>query len=346
VSAPIGNRNAQKDSLKRQHCIRLSNTERQFLIGTYGSLTLGIQKLIAQHGAAKSSTESTPILDHRSVKPYFETDRVALYHGDAATVMRSMPAGTVDSIITSPPYYGQRDYKAVGQFGLEKHPSLFLDHLVATFAEAERILRSSGSLWVNLGDTYWSGKGAATGADIKQKSRRFKRPQDRSGVGSWCSRKQLLLIPHRFAIQMQDAGWIVRNDNVWHKQNPLPDPTDDRCERAHEYIFHFVKNRRYFFNKRAVALDPELSAKPLRSVWEIQPVKNRRIQHIAMFPSALTRIPILTTCPTGGTVLDPFCGSGTTLVSALSLGKAAKVVGIDVSLKALREARDQLSSLS
>jgi site-specific DNA-methyltransferase (cytosine-N4-specific) len=115
------------------------------------------------------------------------------------------------------------------------------------------VLAENGSLWVNIGDTYWSGKGEHKSGEVKQSARRFGlRPQDKKGDGLLCKPKQLLLIPHRFAIAMQDKDWIVRNDNVWVKPNPIPDQVRDRCAMSHEYVFHFVKSRWYYFDKEPV----------------------------------------------------------------------------------------------
>ncbi|WP_169789628.1 DNA methyltransferase, partial [Xanthomonas euvesicatoria] len=159
----------------------------------------------------------------------------------------------VNCMVTSPPFYGQRDYGIKGQIGLEEHPRDFIDQLVSCFDAARSVLAENGSLWVNLGDTYWSGKGEHKSGESKQSARRFGlRPQDRTGDGLLCKPKQLLLIPHRFAIAMQDADWIVRNDNVWVKPNPIPDQVRDRCSISHEYVFHLVKSRWYYFNKDAV----------------------------------------------------------------------------------------------
>ena len=196
-----------------------------------------------------SSTE-----DCMDAQIFVKRTDVTLYRGDARNVVAHLANASVDCIVTSPPYYGQRDYGVEGQLGLEEHPQQYIDKLVATFHEAKRVLKPTGSLWVNLGDTYWSGKGKPKGEDKKQKYRRFPRPQDNTGPRPWCVPKQLLLIPHRFAIGMQEDGWIVRNDNVWYKPSPTPDPVGDRCALAHEYVFHFVLKRRYYFNFDAVAV--------------------------------------------------------------------------------------------
>jgi site-specific DNA-methyltransferase (adenine-specific) len=275
---------------------------------------------------------------------YFASPPVTLYSGDASAILATLPANSVDCIVTSPPYYGQRDYGVAGQIGLEQHPQHYIDKLVNIFYHAKRALKPTGSLWVNIGDTYWSGKGRPKGDDLKQKHRRFLRPQDAAGPRPLCTPKQLLLIPHRFAIAMQDDGWIVRNDNVWHKTNPTPDPVDDRSASAHEYVFHFVKNRRYYYNQEAVAVqskgNKETKAPP--SVWTITSASTFK-KHIAVFPEELVRIPIHATLPPDGVLLDPFCGSATTLIYALRHQLGAHLIGIDISIKALAEAQTLLT---
>jgi site-specific DNA-methyltransferase (adenine-specific) len=284
---------------------------------------------------------STPVAS----RLYFASPRLHLYHGDAATVLATLPERSVDCIVTSPPYYGQRDYGVEGQLGLEPHPQKYIDGLVAVFRQARRVLKPMGSLWVNIGDTYWSGKGRPHGPDTKQKRRRFERPQDRAGDRPWCVPKQLLLIPHRFAIAMQEDNWIVRNDNVWRKPAPTPDPVEDRCASTHEYVFHFVKQRRYYFNDSAVAVPSkgERETKAPPSVWTVSTMPSQK-QHLAPFPPDLVLLPIRATCPPAGVLLDPFCGSGTALEVALALGQDRRAVGIDLSVAALEEAKALLSA--
>lgn len=276
---------------------------------------------------------------------YYGTSRVTLYQGDAVHVLSAMETGSVDCIVTSPPYYGQRDYGVADQLGLEDHPQDYINKLVAVFHEARRVLKPSGSLWVNLGDTYWSGKGRPHGKDAKQKARRFIRPQDRAGRRPLCRPKQLLLIPHRFAIAMQDDQWIVRNDNVWRKVRPTPDPAKDRSAAGHEYMFHFVKQRKYHYDYDAVAVPSTGKTKKQAppSVWDIPTTPSRK-QHTAVFPDRLVILPIRATCPPDGVVLDPFCGSGTTLLVALAEGAGRRAIGIDVNPASLGEARGILQA--
>jgi site-specific DNA-methyltransferase (cytosine-N4-specific) len=235
----------------------------------------------------------------------------------------------VDCIVTSPPFYGQRDYEVDGQLGLEDDPQDYINKLVGIFDAFIPVLKPTGSLWVNLGDTYWSGRGQHRSGEVKQSARRFGlRPQDRRRPGPWTRPKQLLLIPHRFAIAMQDGGWIVRNDNVWVKPNPIPDQVRDRCCMSHEYMFHFVRQRFYYFAREVVGR-PSLrgTVLPPNDTWEVPPSRGGN-GHKATFSAGLVSIPIRATCPPGGVVLDPFSGSGTALEFAI--GRGHRAVGIDI----------------
>ncbi|HEY5046895.1 MAG TPA: site-specific DNA-methyltransferase, partial [Rhizomicrobium sp.] len=268
----------------------------------------------------------------RSIKDsaYYSDQTAIVLHMDVCDGISLLKnAGVkVNCIVTSPPFYGQRDYEVEGQIGLEEHPEQFISTLADVFDAAGAIVMDNGSLWVNIGDTYWSGKGEHRSGEAKQSARRFGiRPQDRKGDGKWCVPKQLLLIPHRFAIEMQSREWLVRNDNVWVKPNPIPDQVRDRCSISHEYVFHFVKQRWYYFDKNAVgrATDGGTVLPPL-DTWQIRAVRKAG-RHKARFSEELVRIPILTTTPPRGVVLDPFAGSGTSLAFARKHGFRA--IGID-----------------
>ena len=265
-------------------------------------------------------------------KAYYTDDNTIILNMDVSDALALLAKNKmmVNCIVTSPPFYGQRDYEVEGQIGLEEHPSEFIEKLVATFDACEPILAPNGSMWVNIGDTYWSGKGEHKSGEAKQNARRFGiRPQDKKGDGKWCIPKQLLLIPHRFAIAMQDKGWTVRNDNVWLKPNPIPDQVRDRCSISHEYVFHFVKERWYYFNKEPVGRVADSgSVLPPLDTWEVPPVRGLHHGHKARFSEELVRIPILATTPPRGVVLDPFGGSGTSLVFARKHG--FRTIGIDI----------------
>lgn len=273
---------------------------------------------------------------------YFDRD-AALFCGDAKSVLSEIAASgiRVNCAVTSPPYYGQRDYGVDGALGLERNPQDFIDALTDTFHVLKDVLSDTGSLWVNIGDTYWSGKGKATGRDGKQSARRFgKRPQDYPGDGHWTRPKQLLLIPHRLAISLQDDGWLVRNDNIWVKPNPLPDQVRDRCQVSHEHVFHLTKSRWYYFDRAAVG-EKSSSGRAIapKDTW-ILDTSNGRSDHKASYPFELLRIPVLSTTPQNGIVLDPFVGSGTTMLYARRNG--FRSIGIDISERYCRDVADAL----
>ena len=277
---------------------------------------------------------------------FYADDNVLILNMDVRKAMEHLAkAGViVNCMVTSPPFYGQRDYGVEGQIGLEGHPSEFIDNLVACFEAAKPVLAENGSLWVNLGDTYWSGKGEHKSGESKQSARRFGlRPQDKTGDGLLCKPKQLLLIPHRFAIAMQDKDWIVRNDNVWIKPNPIPDQVRDRCSVSKEYVFHLVKSRWYYFDKTPVGRTSESgSILPPNDTWEIATARNTH-EHKARFSEELVRIPILSTAPKGGVVLDPFGGSGTSLSFARKHGY--RVIGIDLKREFCQLMVDSLTTI-
>lgn len=311
---------------------------------TWVKETVVVEQTIVKEEIEEENTETAP----SGFEPYYQNPAktIALYLGDAEKVLSRLESQSIDCIVTSPPYYGLRDYEVNDQIGLESHPQLYINRLIAVFREAKRILKPTGSLWVNIGDTNWSGRGRSHGKDSKQKHRRFDRPQDKTSADPWCKPKQQLLIPHRFAIAMQNEGWIVRNDNVWYKPNPTPDQVSDRCARAHEYIFHFVKQRRYWFDSDAVAIPSNGNGKsqPPHDVWVIK-VSPTGKKHKAVFPTELVALPIQATCPPKGVLLDPFCGSGTSLYFATHLGDERKVIGVDISITSLQEAQFLLQTI-
>jgi site-specific DNA-methyltransferase (cytosine-N4-specific) len=263
---------------------------------------------------------------------HYSDDRSLVFHGDVIERLQFLINSgiQVDTIVTSPPYYGQRDYGEDGQLGLEPHPREFIANLVEVFDLCHQLLKSTGSLWINIGDTYWSGKGAHKSGEAKQSARRFGiRPQDRPGDGGWARPKQLLLVPHRLAIALQDEGWLVRNDNVWIKPNPIPDQVRDRSSVSHEYVFHLTKSRWYYYDRHPVGRHmPSGRVLPALDTWATAPSRTKSF-HKAAFSEDLVRIPVLATTPPGGVVLDPFNGSGTTMAFARRHG--FRSIGIDIS---------------
>lgn len=308
----------------------------------------------ASKPATRANAALHPILMSEELFTASELRKHA-YYADDSTLILNMDINKglellarhnviVNCVVTSPPFYGQRDYEVTGQMGLEEHPSEFVAKLAESLDLCKDVLADNGSVWVNLGDTYWSGKGEHKSGEGKQSARRFGvRPQDKKGDGKWCRPKQLLLIPHRFAIAMQDAGWIVRNDNVWVKPNPIPDQVRDRCSMSHEYVFHLVKNRWYFFDKNLIGRPTDSGTiLPPFDTWEVPTVRGAQ-SHKARFSEELVRVPIHATTPPRGVVLDPFAGSGTSLIYARKHGFRA--IGIDISEKFCKLMVDRLKKI-
>ena len=289
--------------------------------------------------------------------------------------MRSLPDKSVQCCVTSPPYYGLRDYGVGGQIGLEETPAEFISKLIAVFAEVRRVLRDDGTAWVNMGDSY---------------------SRD----------KQLMMMPARLAIAMQDDGWYLRQDIIWNKQNPMPESVRDRCTKSHEYIFLLSKKRNYYFDQQAITepltqssvdrlaqagweeqqgsdrvpgktngamkavgglrskrnsfsretkatagehgqsaqhrpgrddIDYDQSRNN-RSVWTVATARFKGA-HFATFPPDLIRPCILAGSPRGGVILDPFGGAGTTGMVAMQEGRRSLLCELNPDYAALARAR-------
>jgi DNA modification methylase len=250
-----------------------------------------------------------------------------LFCGNSFEVLSKIPSESVNCVITSPPYYSLRDYKIKGQIGLEEKVEEYIDALCKVFYEVYRVLRMDGLFFLNMGDTYYSGKGKSHGIDPKSHKRRFGlRPVDKSGgLGLELQRKSIIGIPWRVAIEMISYKWILRTPIIWHRAKALPEAVKDRPRRSYEYVFMFAKDRHYFFNR-----EPLTSRKFDEDVWTIQarPKNNGNIE-TAPYPDGLVSRCLEIGCQDKGTVLDPFVGSGTTMRVALKSGRNA--IGIDLS---------------
>ena len=182
---------------------------------------------------------------------YYADDQVRLLLGDALETLRTLPEASVDCIVTSPPYFGLRDYGIDGQYGLEASPAEYVETMRAVFAEAKRVLAKDGTCWINLGDSYYSGKGEPTQPDLKNVARRpGKRVLDGPSWG--LTRKNLIGIPWRVAFALQDDGWILRNDIAWHKPNAMPESATDRLSTRYEHVFLLAKSNKYWFDLDAI----------------------------------------------------------------------------------------------
>lgn len=242
--------------------------------------------------------------------------------GDAQTVLKDFKAGSFDCVVTSPPYYWQRDYHVDGQIGQERTIQEFVSKIAGTMDEVRRVLASDGLLFLNLGDTYYSAKGQPKGNDKKSAARRFGlRAVDASGLG--VPRKTVIGIPWRVALEMISRGWVLRSPVVWTREGTIPEPTaKDRPWRTYEMVFMFSKSPRYYFNRSALG--------GAEDVWRIS--ERRRANgglHSAAYPDQLVERCLKIGCRESGRVLDPFAGSGTTLRVALKMNRDA--TGIDLS---------------
>ena len=249
-----------------------------------------------------------------------------LYCGDSNQTLKQIEDNSVDCIITSPPYYSLRDYQVDGQIGLEDTVQEYVTSICAVMDECYRVLKDDGILFLNIGDTYYSGKGKSCGVDNKSSKRRFGiRPVDKSGgVGVDAQRKSILGIPWRVAIEMISRKWILRAPIIWHRKKALPESVKDRPQHSYENIFMFVKGRFYHFD-RAPLKGQELD----EDIWDITARTKAGNLNTAPFPDELVQRCLTIGCPSGGTVLDPFAGSGTTLRVAVESGYSA--IGIELN---------------
>ena len=237
--------------------------------------------------------------------------------GDNRETLKSLPDQSVNTVVTSPPYFGLRDYGKEDQFGLEGTPEEFCDNLVKLFREIRRVLKDDGTVWLNLGDSY-AGSGKNRNADGTSNAGENTKQSTSQGTTEGnlvpvkaheigLKPKDLIGIPWRVAFALQADGWYLRQDIIWNKPNPMPEPVRDRCTKAHEYIFLLSKSKSYYYDHEAIKVEGANK----KSVWNVVP-KPFKGAHFATFPPELIEPCILAGCPEGGTVLDPFGGSGTT----------------------------------
>lgn len=250
-----------------------------------------------------------------------------VYCGDARSVLDQFEDESVDCIVTSPPYYWQRDYEAGAQeIGKEQSIAGYVGAVSEVMTEVRRVLKPTGTAWLNLGDSYYNAKGKPHGSDPKHQARMLARRQLRAvdGPGLGLPRKSLIGIPWRVALALQEDGWTLRSDIIWHRRSAMPEPTSkDRPWRKHEHLFMLVKSVSYYFSRDALGTEED--------VWDIAPERwsPTRGEHYAPYPAELVKRCIEAGCPPGGVVLDPFAGAGTTLAAAWELGRES--IGIDLS---------------
>ena len=286
---------------------------------------------------------------------------VHIIQGDAAKSLKALADDSIECCVTSPPYWGLRDYGIDGQLGLEQSPDEYVAKMVEVFAEVRRVLRNDGTLWLNLGDSYNAGRDGGHPGGSKQWKPNEVKYQGRSGANApGLKHKDLVGVPWRVAFALQADGWYLRSDIIWHKPNPMPESVTDRPTKSHEYVFLMTRSEKYFYDAEAVREADQRSDPPRkastrpersgavfpphrglrsatgrngrgrnrRSVWTI-PVASGRGRHFATFPPALVEICVLAGCPQGGTVLDPFAGSGTVGEVAEGLERSSVLIELN-----------------
>ena len=307
------------------------------------------------------------------MNPEWSNGTVDIYQGDCLDVMAKLPSRSIHCVVTSPPYWGLRDY-GIGDdaLGLEPTPELYVKHLVEIFREVRRVLRDDGTLWLNLGDSYaGSGRGPST-MNSAQEMWSDKKPPD--GLKP----KDLVGIPWRVAFALQADGWYLRSDIIWSKPNPMPESVTDRPTKSHEYLFLLTKNQRYYYDADAIREPhvrlwdsnngggmsttrhhdahiggsnrherkypvPNPLGRNKRTVWTVatQPYQGA---HFATFPTKLIEPCILAGCPEDGAVLDPFAGSGT--VGEVSQRFGRKSILIELNPEYVKLARKRIEAVS
>lgn len=295
---------------------------------------------------------------------------------DCLTGLRELPDSCVDCCVTSPPYYGLRDYGEDGQIGLEETPESYVQKLVDVFREVKRVLKPEGTLWLNLGDSYWGGKGASSqawttemvgkresinGQQHQIASKGETRPTDKKH--ETIKPKDLIGIPWMVAFALRADGWYLRQDIIWNKPNPMPESVTDRCTKAHEYIFLLSKSQQYYYDADAIKFktitnpnspktangdsrecnsgrvgnNGEYANK--RSVWTVT-TKPFSEAHFATFPEDLIVPCIKAGCPEKGIVLDPFMGAGTTGLVARKLTR--NFIGFELNPEYIKIAENRI----
>ena len=283
---------------------------------------------------------------------------VRIMVGDCLEQLQKLPDESIQCCVTSPPYWGLRDYGDDGQIGLESTPQDFVAAMVAVFAEVRRVLRSDGVCFVNLGDSYATNSAPRT----RSQSGACERPSaaatelPATAIAPGFKHKDLCGIPWRVALALQDSGWWLRQDIIWHKPNPMPESVRDRCTKAHEYIFLLTKSARYYWDGDAIA-EPATypngmngkgpvksphgqgfaagrsngatdGSRNARSVWTIT-TKPYSGAHFATFPPELPMRCIKAGSKKGDTILDPFFGAGTTGLVAMKMGRDC--IGVELN---------------
>lgn len=281
--------------------------------------------------AEETQKENTIVVGPPSLLSRINKKTSYIISGDALTALKHLPEETIQTCITSPPYWGLRDYGIPNQIGTEMDVYEYLDKLVKVFREVKRVLKPDGTLWLNIGDGYTSGGRTYRAPDKKTDNGHVVRGLPfRPPTPAGLKPKDLLGLPWRLAFLLQEDGWYLRADIIWFKPNILPESVKDRPTIAHEYVFLLTKNERYYYDYQAI-LEPAASGKGhrnKRSVWVVN-TEPYPEAHFATFPPALVLPCILAGSKPGDLVLDPFLGSGTTGLVALQ--QKRNFIGIELN---------------
>ena len=252
--------------------------------------------------------------------PLDELSGPLLVCGPAIEALGLLPDGCVQTVVTSPPYWSLRDYAAEGQIGRDDALGEYVKSVVMAFDQVRRVLTDDGTVWLNVGDSYTSGNRRYRAPDRKNRARAMAvRPPTPEGLKP----KDLIGVPWRLAFALQDAGWWLRSEVIWYKPNAHPESVSDRPTKSHETVFLLSKNQDYYYDTAAVR-GP--NGRRLRTMWDINTEPRRKDaggveDHPAVMPMTLARRCIQITSQPGDTVLDPYAGSGTTLIAAQELGR-------------------------
>ena len=260
-------------------------------------------------------------------KTKIDNSDISIEIGDSKSVLSTFPNDYFQSCITSPPYWGLRDYGVSGQIGAETTVDEYIENLVETFREVKRTLKDNGTLWLNIGDSYTSGGRTWRDPDKKNAARGM---SYRAPTPEGLKPKDLIGVPWKIAFALQADGWYLRSDIVWYKPNCQPESVKDRPTRSHEYVFLFSKNAKYFYDHEAIK-EPTTDGKKLRNkrtVWSIN-TEPFRDAHFAVFPPELVKACLLASSSPNDLVLDPFLGSGT--VAQVAIEHNRQCVGIELN---------------
>lgn len=281
--------------------------------------------------------------------------------GDVRKRLAEIPDQTIQCCVTSPPYWGLRDYGQDGQIGLEQTPDEYVSEMVEVFREVWRVMRDDGVLWLNLGDSYASFRDSKVSPDslrngdgTKVSHAANRNPANLKSAG--LKHKDLAGIPWRVALALQADGWYLRQDIIWHKPNPMPESVKDRCTKSHEYLFMLTKFAQYFFDNKAIQEPTQITNKKKehqqtellgqnkrnrRSVWTIN-TKPFRGAHFAVMPEAVVEPCVMASSRPDDLVLDPFTGSGT--VGVVALRHSRNFVGVELNPDYAEIARNRIKS--